>query len=386
MAKISYPFGQTTSGDIIHIDDSPRGLQDNVFCPECGSKFIAVKGEIVSDHFRHYNDTVACSHGLETGLHRFAKQTICEALAHIDYPRWHVGFQSNRFPVDLGTSIAANQEIELANRAVRVDVLAQFERELIAIEIFVAHRVDKEKIELFAQHGIAAFEIDLSNYLHADKRKTEWLEAVLYKALRYWLYPPKSVRDAEQPLREAWLKQQLEREQKAREAWALAEQKRLEEEQRLEQFNRRRDNAINIARERREHEGLISTEFDRRAAEQERHRSMQQAREAFNRLKQAEAEARATTAEAARQHALSQSAKDLFAKADLWRSLELLEKRGKAAPDLQRLIAAHDGYDRVTPEAWAKYDTDVAAWQQTRRDTLTHEQHISKSQRSGPYY
>jgi hypothetical protein len=36
--------------------------------------------------------------------------------------------------------------------------------------------------------------------------------------------------------------------------------------------------------------------------------------------------------------------------------------------DLQALVAAHGGYDKITPEAWAAYDAAMAEWQERRRD------------------
>jgi hypothetical protein len=54
-----------------------------------------------------------------------------------------------------------------------------------------------------------------------------------------------------------------------------------------------------------------------------------------------------------------------------------IEKPGAAAaadtavdgpPDLQALVAAHGGYDKITPEAWAAYDAAMAEWQEQRRD------------------
>jgi hypothetical protein len=48
-----------------------------------------------------------------------------------------------------------------------------------------------------------------------------------------------------------------------------------------------------------------------------------------------------------------------------------LELRGFAArqavkripPNLQALVAAHGGYDKITRETWAEYDTQLSAWQ-----------------------
>ena len=37
-------------------------------------------------------------------------------------------------------------------------------------------------------------------------------------------------------------------------------------------------------------------------------------------------------------------------------------------PDLQALVAAHGGYDRITLEAWAEYHRAMAKWQAQRRE------------------
>jgi hypothetical protein len=39
-------------------------------------------------------------------------------------------------------------------------------------------------------------------------------------------------------------------------------------------------------------------------------------------------------------------------------------------PDLQALVAAHGGYDKITPEAWAEYDAAMNAWQAQRKEKL----------------
>jgi hypothetical protein len=39
-------------------------------------------------------------------------------------------------------------------------------------------------------------------------------------------------------------------------------------------------------------------------------------------------------------------------------------------PDLQELVAAHGGYDRITPAAWRAYDEAVAKFHRDRRIEL----------------
>lgn len=38
------------------------------------------------------------------------------------------------------------------------------------------------------------------------------------------------------------------------------------------------------------------------------------------------------------------------------------QKRELRPPDLQELVRAYGGYDRITPEAWAAYDRELAEW------------------------
>jgi hypothetical protein len=37
-------------------------------------------------------------------------------------------------------------------------------------------------------------------------------------------------------------------------------------------------------------------------------------------------------------------------------------------PDLQALVAAYNGYHKITPEAWAAFDHAMIRWQINRRD------------------
>jgi hypothetical protein len=44
------------------------------------------------------------------------------------------------------------------------------------------------------------------------------------------------------------------------------------------------------------------------------------------------------------------------------------ESADGSPPDLQKLVAGHDGYHRIPPEAWAEYDAAMARWQVQRRE------------------
>ncbi len=47
---------------------------------------------------------------------------------------------------------------------------------------------------------------------------------------------------------------------------------------------------------------------------------------------------------------------------DTWRS-----PSGLQPPNLQRLVIEFGGYDRILPEAWARFDADMAGWKERLR-------------------
>jgi Trm5-related predicted tRNA methylase len=42
----------------------------------------------------------------------------------------------------------------------------------------------------------------------------------------------------------------------------------------------------------------------------------------------------------------------------------------RAPPDLQALVLDHGAWDRITPEAWAKFDANMAEWKRKIREGL----------------
>jgi hypothetical protein len=330
---------------MISIEAVVSGLACECVCPECAQPLVAAKGDVYRHHFRHHADQAVCWYAGETALHRFAKQLICETL-ELGYPRWHPGFGDEMFAVELGALRAAQSEVNLSDTGIRTDVLATFEREPVAVEIFVAHRVQADKVARFVQCGIAAIEIDLSHYPRASKDDAQWREAILHSAPRYWLNPPKMVRDAESAKRAQWIEQQRERERAMR-----AEHQRLEAE-RLALDRALQAMAENDARRREQQRLLDEAWAIERAAEQrvivERER-MQRERERFR--------SAAVTAALKQQH-----------------------ERERAVPNLQTLVLAHGTYSNIPAEAWAHHDDAVRRWNEQRLfggappiiDELTH--------------
>ena len=184
MSDVRMPLAmRADDGRIVGIDTVIRGLACDCICPECSGRLVAVKGEVYRHHFRHAVDTVACIAARETALHKFAKQVICEECSVL-------------LPDDLGAMRSAQAEVWLDG--IRPDVLATYDSETVAIEVYVAHRVPREKLEKIYDREQTTVEIDLSYFRDAELTEGQLREAVLWHADRRWLYDPLHIRRARQ--------------------------------------------------------------------------------------------------------------------------------------------------------------------------------------------
>jgi len=74
--EVLWDVAITKKGERIWIDDDCKEI---VFCPECKSEMIPVRGEIVQHHYRHKADST-CSG--ESAKHWSKKYEIADALSH----------------------------------------------------------------------------------------------------------------------------------------------------------------------------------------------------------------------------------------------------------------------------------------------------------------
>lgn len=133
--------------EIVDIKTVPNGLACNCTCIACGCPLIAKnEGKIRIPHFAHEkgHDNPACS---ETAKHALAKQIIKE-----------IGW----FPFGDRAYKADSIELEKTIGDIRPDVLAMYKGIHVAIEIFVNHAVDDEKINKVKIYNLTMVEIDLS--------------------------------------------------------------------------------------------------------------------------------------------------------------------------------------------------------------------------------
>jgi len=317
MSDVLLPFGKRAdNGRMVSVDDVARGLSCECLCPACGKRLVAAKGDVIRHHFRHYVEDAVCVGARETALHLFAKQIICESL-------------TLALPDDLGPMRSAEAEVWLDG--IQPDVLARYDTEEVAIEIYVTHRVPGDKLWKIHHRGLTTVEIDLSYHRETELTEGQLRDAVLRTAPRQWLYAPLHTRLA-----------------------AAAELVKAQEEERK---------AVEEAEERARIARAAQEDAERRAAEAASQREREDIlRNMASRLEEADRRARLAAVEAEQAIARrKEEAEEAFRRqwAETSRQQSLADR---APPDLQKLVAAFEFYDRVTPAAWARFDDDMARW------------------------
>jgi len=318
MTDIKMPFGMRADDRrIVSVQSVERGLDCGCVCPDCEARLVAVKGDVLRHHFRHHADN--CGGGRETAMHKFTKQIICDEL-RVSFPNGH----------SFGVMQSAEQEVWLDG--IRPDVLAHFDGEDVAIEIHVAHAVQKPKIDLIRQRGLCTVEINLWRYWDSSSlNEDELRKLVLQDAKRHWVYPPLAVRQA----REAELAAQVEDERLAR----------------LEEIMRARANE----RAQRERDIIAAAQMAKTESEREL------MREEWRKAKaEEEAERERIEVELAKKQRIElvrRIEEDAILRAEAARI-----EAERQPPDLQELVVAHGTYPEITEEAWQRFHRDMDQW------------------------
>ena len=150
-----------SDGKSVYIDDVPNGKKCGCFCKECGCALVAKQGNVKAHHFAHANgnDSIKCS---QTALHLLAKEIVAEEKRIPVVANGAITFVSVEF---------VEQEKNLGD--IRPDLYAEFQGKAIAVEIYVSHAVDEEKINKIKSCGITTFEIDLSKLFFETREEVK---------------------------------------------------------------------------------------------------------------------------------------------------------------------------------------------------------------------
>lgn len=159
MTKNHYILAATNKdGRTVFIDDVPNGKDCGCVCKECGGELIAKNnGERKAHHFAHKsgNDSIKCS---QTALHLLAKEIIAEEKRIPTFADGGIKFVEADF---------VEQEKNLGD--IIPDLYAEHNGKPVAVEIFVSHAVDDEKLAKIQNHRLTTFEINLSELVFETK-------------------------------------------------------------------------------------------------------------------------------------------------------------------------------------------------------------------------
>lgn len=238
MAQIS--FGVHSSGRLLDATQAQRGLACDCTCPGCGERLLARQGEVKVAHFAHQS-TTDCSGGLETALHRAAKQVIVDAqrlnlpdvVMNVSKRHAIFGlFQADARIKDRQAWLIpdAREEVPLAN--LRADVAGtDTDMGQVAVEIRVTHEVGSNKAAQLVALRVPCVEIDVRDLIGRPLTlailASEVVERIDNKT---WVYHPRWAEHEARLLQQypAWVQRQeaLERERLVYEAARLAEQEK----------------------------------------------------------------------------------------------------------------------------------------------------------------
>lgn len=161
----------------VHIDSVEKDDNLDLICPECKENLLIRKGKVNAHHFAHLRKT-KCAGADESITHKLGKYFV---LQNQGIPLPTLSFynslreKSQYFIFEKEKLFFDKVEDEViikdGETSIIADALGYKNGEAYAIEIYVTHHVDEEKLNIYKQRGISVLEIDLSRYRSCDFKK-----------------------------------------------------------------------------------------------------------------------------------------------------------------------------------------------------------------------
>ena len=175
---------------LVHISEVESGLKCDCYCPACGSKLVARKGNIKVAHFAHHTKE-ECAHGYETSLHIAAKNILVkhkELMLPALYLYFPLSFKNNVVISDEKKIQIDDIYLEKNLHDIIPDVIVETKNKKLLVEIYVTHKIDDQKLKKIRKLGLSTLEINLSSS-DVDLTPDEIYQAIVVKSdNKEWIY------------------------------------------------------------------------------------------------------------------------------------------------------------------------------------------------------
>ncbi len=214
---------------LVDVDSVPNGQKCECFCPSCHAPLVAKNGgSVLAHHFAHASGE-SCVGGYQTSIHMLAKEIIQEKRTiffpevtaryrfrienHEDDEDWEYETEKGIKTLKFGSYYGADYDkqiaksnftstgitsVELEKREGDIipDIVISFTNGAkLFVEIYVSHKVNRDKKERIKKEGISCIEIDLSK-INRMLSKEELTKILYDKKFMdencYWVYNRKT--------------------------------------------------------------------------------------------------------------------------------------------------------------------------------------------------
>ena len=149
------------NGRLVDIADVERGLACACVCAHCHQPLVAKKGQVRRHHFAH-DSKAECAWGVETTLHRAAKEVL-QSASELWIPAITLKLANKTARLRNAGYVPLDRvRLETRSEGFVPDVIAESRGTALIVEIKVTHGVDEAKLAKIRAGGVSALEIDLS--------------------------------------------------------------------------------------------------------------------------------------------------------------------------------------------------------------------------------
>ncbi len=157
---LKLPFG-LKNNQLVHVSDVESGLECECRCPACRHPLVARKGEKYAHHFAH-DKSSQCKDAYETAMHIAAKEVVKKA-GYIRIPKLEYEVIATRRKESHERIVRFDKiDAEKKYRDIIPDILIEQNGRTLAIEIYVTHPLDEQKIKKIRENDLSTIEVDLS--------------------------------------------------------------------------------------------------------------------------------------------------------------------------------------------------------------------------------